>query len=69
MAIYTTIQGDTWDTAARAVYDDEKQAQTLLQAPENIRLLDYEIFPSGIKIFVPELEPETDYGDLPDWRR
>ena len=35
MAIYTTIQGDTWDTAARAVYDDEKQAQTLLQQSRN----------------------------------
>ena len=67
---YTTVQGDTWDSAARAIYGDEIQAQTLLTAKENIRLLDYQIFPSGVVITAPDPDPDTiTYGDLPDWRK
>lgn len=43
-----TIQGDTWDTIARRAYGDEKAAQALMEARENIRLLDYQIFPGGV---------------------
>ena len=33
-----TIQGDTWDTIARRAYGDEKAAQALMEARENILL-------------------------------
>ena len=46
-----TIQGDTWDTIARRAYGDEKAAQALMEARENIRLLDYQIFPGGVHVW------------------
>lgn len=64
-----TIQGDTWDTIARRAYGDEKAAQALMEARENIRLLDYQIFP-GVHVAVPVLPEETQQDSgLPEWRR
>lgn len=70
MNTYTTISGDAWDQIARKVYGDELKADHLLKDRRNIDLLDYEIFPAGIVVAVPELAPEQQYADdLPDWRR
>lgn len=67
---YTTVQGDTWDSIAFKVYGDEFRAQQLLQAWENIELLEYQIFPAGIAVFCPViLEEDESLGDLPEWRR
>ena len=68
MTVYT-IEGDTWDTVARRVYGNERRAMELMQARENIRLLDIEVFPGGVAIFAPELPQEDDTSDLPEWRR
>ena len=66
----STIQGDTWDTIAKRVYGDERKAQVLMEARENIRLLDIQIFPAGISIATPEITAETAVmDDLPDWRK
>jgi phage tail protein X len=65
----TTVLGDTWDSVARRAYGDETKAQALMEARENIRLLDYEIFPGGITVAVPELPDEPTTADLPDWRK
>lgn len=32
MAIYTTVQGDTFDTIARATYGNETKIQALMEA-------------------------------------
>ena len=48
-----TIQGDTWDTIARRAYGDEKAAQALMEARENIRLLDYQISVSYTHLTLP----------------
>lgn len=65
-----TIQVDTWDTIARRAYGDEKAAQALMEARENIRLLDYQIFPGGVHVAVPVLPEETQQDSgLPEWRR
>ena len=48
MAKVKTIQGDTWDTIAKRIYGNELRAQDLMEARENIRLLDYQVFPAGI---------------------
>lgn len=63
-----TVQGDTWDTVAYRVYGDATKAQLLMETRENIRLLDYERFPSGIAIATPPVPPEEKSG-LPIWRR
>lgn len=64
-----TTQGDTWDTLARRAYGDEKKAQALMEARDNLGLLDQQIFPGGIRIAVPELPEETQDSSLPEWRR
>lgn len=65
----TTIQGDTWDTIAKRVYGNELRAQLLMEARENIRLLDYQIFPGGIIVATPEPPEEIAAADLPEWRK
>lgn len=70
MKSYTTVSGDTWDTIARAAYGDELKAEHLMKERANIRLLDYQVFPAGIVVTVPEISDETAYNDdLPDWRK
>ena len=65
MEQYTTVQGDTWDIIAKAVYGDEKYAGYLMES--NRTLLEYMIFPGGVTLNVPELPEESD-DDLPIWR-
>ena len=70
MATITTNQGDTWDTLARRAYGNELRAQLLMEARENLPLLDIEIFPAGLTVTAPEPpEEETLTADLPAWRR
>lgn len=70
MKSYTTVSGDTWDTIARAAYGDELKAEHLMKERANIRLLDYQVFPAGIVVTVPEISDKTAYDDdLPDWRK
>lgn len=70
MKTYTTVSGDTWDIIAKAVYGDELKADHLMQARENVTLLDYQVFPGGAIVHVPEISEAESYDDnLPDWRR
>ena len=69
MDVIRTIQGDTWDTIAKRAYGDELKAQELMEARENVRLLDIQIFPAGIEVAVPELLEKAAVQDLPDWRK
>ena len=62
---YTTSQGDTWDLMAYNLYGAEKYMRYLAQA--NWPLLDILVFPSGIKINVPDI-PEDAAEDVPFWR-
>ena len=63
---YTTIQGDTWDMIAKRVYGAEKHLDHLMQ--HNFSLLDYFVFPAGMKVNTPKL-PENTGADLPPWRK
>ena len=70
MDTITTVSGDAWDTIAKRVYGDERKAQFLMEARENVRLLDIQIFSAGVAVAVPDIPQETaDADDLPDWRR
>ena len=69
MATVQTVQGDTWDTIARRIYGDELRAQDLMEERENIRLLEYQVFPAGITVMAPEVEERNTLDDLPDWRK
>ena len=70
MDTYITASGDTWDTIAKAVYGDEFKADLLMKERCNITLLDYQVFPAGVTVVIPEItERETYEDDLPDWRK
>ena len=70
MATYTTISGDTWDVIAKKTYGDELKADWLMQQRENLPLLDYQVFPSGVEVYIPDISDEDAYeADLPDWRK
>ena len=69
MKTITTVQGDTWDTIAFRVYGSVLRTQDLMEARENIRLLDYQVFPTGIVVAVPEADDYDGVDGLPDWRK
>lgn len=64
--IYKTVQGDTWDLIAKKVYGSEIHLDHLMK--HNFSLLDYFIFPAGIKVFTPE-EPLKGAKGIPEWRK
>ena len=64
--IYTTVQGDMWDSIAYNFYGDVKYIGLLLK--NNLDLLDVYVFSAGTKVFIPEL-PEEYEDDIPEWRR
>lgn len=74
MNTITTIMGDTWDTIALRAYGGEPRAlprhtQLLMEARENIRLLDYQVFPTGVVVAVPDADDYEVADGLPDWRK
>ena len=70
METYTTVSGDTWDVIAKKVYGDELKADHLMQDRVNITLLDFQVFPAGVTIHVPDITDEQSYeDDLPEWRK
>ena len=50
-SIYTTVQGDAWDSIAYKLFGDEMQLQSILAL--NSDLADILIFPADVKIKVP----------------
>lgn len=69
MQTVKTIQVDTWDAIALRVYGNVLRAQDLMAARENVRLLDYQIFPGGVTVATPEIEEGTATDDMPEWRK
>ena len=65
MKTITTVMGDTWDTVALRAYGK----QELMEARENIRLLDIQVFPGGVVVATPEVADTYAIGDLPEWRK
>jgi phage tail protein X len=64
--VYKTVQGDTWDLIAKKVYGSEIYLDHLMK--HNFSLLDYFIFPAGIKVFTPEI-PLKGASGIPEWRK
>ena len=69
MKTTTTVRGDTWDTIALRAYGDTLRTQELMEARENICLLDYQVFPGGVTVFAPDVEDKYAISDLPEWRK
>lgn len=65
---YITIQGDTFDLIAKKELKNELLASELMRA--NPDLLDYVIFPAGVKVTIPFVEQNKKHFDkLPPWRK
>lgn len=69
MKTITTVMGDTWDTVALRAYGNTLRTQELMETRENIRLLDYEVFPAGVTVATPAFEEAAAADDLPEWRK
>lgn len=64
---YTTVQGDTWDTAAKYVYGDETKAQLLME--HNRQYLDMMVFPAGVALSCPDMSSDAGLiRSYPEWR-
>ena len=48
MKTITTVMGDTWDTVALRAYGNVLRTQELMEARENVRLLDIEVSPMTV---------------------
>jgi phage tail protein X len=65
MGIYTTIQGDVWDSIAWKLYGDEKYMKNLIEA--NWDYIDVVVFSSGTVLNVPDI-PDEEIDGVPFWR-
>lgn len=64
--IYTTIQGDMWDSIAKRCYGDEAGMNVLMAAnPEYISTV---VFSAGVTLIVPDYTKPA-VSALPPWRR
>jgi len=66
MNTYTTKQGDMWDSIAFTQLGSDSYTDRLMD--ENRKYCDYYIFPAGIKLNLPDIEPDVSEF-LPPWRR
>jgi len=66
MDTYTTKQGDMWDSIAFLQLGDDRHTDKLMD--ENRKYYDYYIFPAGIVLTLPDIDPDVS-EHLPPWRR
>lgn len=64
---YTTSAGDTFDAMALAAYNDEMQANIIMDA--NPDYIDVLIFEGGVKLQIPVIETVETPETLAPWRR
>lgn len=64
--IYKTIQGETWDSIAKKVYQSESYTSFLMK--NNPDKLDYLIFPQGVELKIVELPQDDTTVSFPAWR-
>lgn len=65
--IYTTVQGDMWDSISQKLYGDVKYTDVLINANPEHRYI--YIFSAGIKLEIPEIEERISADSLPPWKR
>lgn len=66
MRTYTTIQGDMWDSVAHTQLGNDKHICKLMDA--NRKYHDYYIFPAGIVLTLPDINPELS-DHIPPWKK
>lgn len=66
--IYTTVQGDTWDSVAFKFYKNETYADILMKA--NPGKIENFVFDAGTELLIPdaaEVAAEKIKRDYPEW--
>lgn len=63
---YNTRAGDTFDSLAMDLYDNERMASVIMD--ENPQYCDVLIFDANITLFLPVIEVETSPDTIPPWR-
>lgn len=66
LKIYTTVQGDMWDSIAQKLYGAEEALNVLLEA--NQQYQEVIVFPAGLVLVVPDYSAPVS-SELPPWRR
>ena len=64
--IYTTKQGDMWDSVAYEQMGSGDYTGSLMEA--NPGFLNTFVFSAGVELTIPEIPPAT-AADLPPWRK
>jgi phage tail protein X len=64
--MYTTVQGDMWDSIAFAQLGDVAHMDKLMNLNQQYR--NYYIFPAGVTLALPEIEPRRP-DPLPPWKQ
>ncbi len=65
--MYVTKSGDTWDVIAKRLYGNEVFMADLMRAnPEHMNVV---IFPSSVRLVVPEIKTVKTADNLPPWKR
>lgn len=65
--IYTTSDGDMWDSIAHRVMGDCMYSGQLMEA--NPRHLGTYLFPAGVELVIPVIVHEEADSNLPPWKR
>lgn len=63
--VYRTIQGDTFDSIACRLWQNEHLCHELMTA--NSEYMDVMIFEAGVELAVPNLTISPKKADLPPW--
>lgn len=64
--IFTTQEGDTFDSIAFELYSDEKLASAIIEL--NPQMADVLIFEAGVEVKAPILDEDETPGTAPPWR-
>lgn len=65
--IYSTIQGDMWDSIAHKELGDVKYTDVLMRA--NTKHIGTYIFSSGIELVIPDISETVMASNLPPWKK
>lgn len=63
---YQTVSGDMWDSIAFKVLGKESYTDKLIKA--NLRYREITVFPAGILLEIPAVQPEVS-ASLPPWKK
>lgn len=64
--LYTTVQGDMWDSIAFSQLGSVSHTDKLINSNRSYR--EYYIFPAGIVLTLPEITPAV-ADSLPPWKQ